>query len=69
MMKAHLSIKGSESSGRPLKMEISVRGIYAEELLARAVSTVREDLKMDMDYSVIKERKLAPHGAAEMISS
>jgi hypothetical protein len=37
-----------------------LRGIYAEELLARAISTVREDLKIDIDYSVIKERKLAP---------
>jgi exopolyphosphatase / guanosine-5'-triphosphate,3'-diphosphate pyrophosphatase len=60
MMKASLSIKGSQGSGRPLKMEIAVQGIYAEELLARAISTVREDLKMDIDYSVIKERKLAP---------
>jgi len=60
MMKANISIKGSQSSGRPLKMEIAVRGVYAEELLARAISTAREDLRIDVDYSVIKERKLAP---------
>jgi len=60
MMRARLSITGSASSGRPVKMEINVRGIYAEELLARAISNVRDDFKMDIDYSVIKERKLAP---------
>ena len=50
-------------------MEIAVRGVYAEELLARAISTVRDDFKVDIDYSVIKERKLAPMELAEMISS
>ena len=60
MMKARLSISGSASSGRPVKMEITVRGVYAEELLARAISNVRDDLKMDINYSVIKEGKLAP---------
>jgi exopolyphosphatase/guanosine-5'-triphosphate,3'-diphosphate pyrophosphatase len=62
MMRARLSINGSASSGgeRPLKMEITVSGVYAEELLARAISNVRDDFKMDIDYSVIKERKLAP---------
>lgn len=59
MMKADLSIKGSDSSERPFRMEISIRGIYAEELLARAISTIREDLKVDVDYSVIKEPKMA----------
>jgi exopolyphosphatase / guanosine-5'-triphosphate,3'-diphosphate pyrophosphatase len=62
MMRARLSITGSASSGRgrPLKMEITVSGVYAEELLARAISNVRDDFKMDIDYSVMKERKLAP---------
>ena len=60
MMRARVSITGSASTGKPVKMEISVRGAYAEELLARAISTVREDLKMDIDYSVIKEQKIAP---------
>jgi hypothetical protein len=62
MMRARLSITGSASSGRGrrLKMEITVSGAYAEELLARAISNVRDDFKMDIDYSVIKERKLAP---------
>ena len=60
MMKARLSITGSASSGRPVKMEIAVRGVYAEELLARAISTVRDEFRMDIDYSAIKERKLAP---------
>ncbi len=62
MMRARLSITGSASSGRgrPLRMEISVGGAYAEELLARAISTVRSDFKMDIDYSVVKERKLVP---------
>jgi len=62
MMKARLSITGSpgERGKRPVKMQISVRGTYAEELLARAVSTVRNDFKMDIDYSVINERKLDP---------
>jgi exopolyphosphatase/guanosine-5'-triphosphate,3'-diphosphate pyrophosphatase len=62
MMRARLSIAGSASSGRvrPIKMQIAVRGVYAEELLARAISNVRGDFKMDIDYSVVKERKLAP---------
>jgi len=60
MMRARISIAGSASSGRPVKMEIAVRGVYAEELLARAISTVRGEFKMDIDYSVIKEGKLAP---------
>jgi len=46
--------------GRPVKMEISVGGIYAEELLARAISTVRDEFKMDIDYAVVKERRLPP---------
>jgi hypothetical protein len=62
MMRARLTISGSGSAGRarPLKMEIAVRGVYAEELLARAISAVRDEFKMDIDYSVMKERKLAP---------
>jgi len=60
MMRARLSITGSASSGRPVKMEVTIRGVYAEELLARAISTVRDEFKMDIDYSVIKERKMAP---------
>ena len=60
MMRAHISITGLASERRPVKMEVSVRGTYAEELLARAVSTLREELKMDIDYSVIKEQKMAP---------
>jgi exopolyphosphatase / guanosine-5'-triphosphate,3'-diphosphate pyrophosphatase len=61
LMRARLSITGSASSGRgrPIKMTIAVRGVYAEELLARAISNVRDDFKMDIGYSVIKERKLA----------
>jgi exopolyphosphatase / guanosine-5'-triphosphate,3'-diphosphate pyrophosphatase len=69
LMKAGLSISGSADSGRPVKMEIVVRGVYAEELLARAISTVREDLKIDVDYSVIKERKATPPGAEQVIAS
>ena len=60
MMRARLSISGTPTSGRPVKMEVAVHGVYAEELLARAISTVRSEFKMDIDYSVIKERKLAP---------
>jgi exopolyphosphatase/guanosine-5'-triphosphate,3'-diphosphate pyrophosphatase len=61
-MRARLSITGSAGSGRgrPVKMEIAVGGVYAEELLARALSTVRDEFKMDLDYTVIKERKLVP---------
>ena len=61
-MRALLSITGSVGSekGRPVKMVISVGGIYAEELLARAISTVRDEFKMDIDYSVIKENRLPP---------
>ncbi len=60
MMRARVSITGSASSGRPLKMEVAVSGVYAEELLARAISTVRDEFKLDIDYVVVKERKLAP---------
>ena len=60
MMRARLSMSGSAGSGRPLKMEIAVRGAYAEELLARAISTVRDEFKMDIDYTIIKERSLPP---------
>jgi exopolyphosphatase / guanosine-5'-triphosphate,3'-diphosphate pyrophosphatase len=60
MMRARMSITGLASERRPVKMEIYVGGAYAEELLARAISTVREDLKMDIDYSVIKEQKMPP---------
>ena len=62
MMKARLSITGSSGSAsrRPIKMEISVRGVHAEELLARAISNVRDEFKMDIDYSVTKERTLGP---------
>ncbi len=59
-MRARLSIAGSSSSGRPVRMTIAVGGVYAEELLARAISTVRDEFKMDIDYSVVKERKLVP---------
>ena len=41
-------------------MVVSVGGTYAEELLARAISTLRDEFKMDIDYSVIKETKLPP---------
>jgi exopolyphosphatase/guanosine-5'-triphosphate,3'-diphosphate pyrophosphatase len=60
MMKARMSITGLASERRPVKVEITVHGAYAEELLARAISTVREDLKMDIDYSVVKEQKMPP---------
>jgi hypothetical protein len=62
MMRALLSITGSTGPerGRPVKMVISVRGTYAEELLARAISTVRDEFKMDIDYKVIKENRLPP---------
>jgi exopolyphosphatase/guanosine-5'-triphosphate,3'-diphosphate pyrophosphatase len=65
MMRARLSIAGSARSGSSdngglLRMEIAVGGAYAEELLARAISTVRDDFKMDIDYSVVKERKMVP---------
>ncbi len=62
LMRAALSISGSAESGRarPLKLQIEVGGVYAEELLARAISNVRDEFKMDIDYSVMKERKLAP---------
>jgi hypothetical protein len=62
MMRALLSVTGSAGSekGRPVKMVVSVGGVYAEELLARAISTVRDEFKMDMDYSVIKENRLPP---------
>lgn len=61
-MRARLVAKGpsSSSSGTPVMMEVSVAGTYAEELLARAVSVVREELKTDIDYSVVKEKGLAP---------
>jgi exopolyphosphatase/guanosine-5'-triphosphate,3'-diphosphate pyrophosphatase len=60
MMRARLSITGSAGSdrGRPVRMEVSIGGVYAEELLARAISTVRDEFKMDIDYSVVKEVKL-----------
>src|SRR4029077_2739160 len=60
MMRARLSISGSADSerGKPVRMEISVGGIYAEELLARAISSVRDEFKMDIDYAVVKESKL-----------
>ena len=62
MMRASLTISGSASSerGRPVKMHISVGGENAEELLARSISNMRSDFKIDLEYSVIKERKLAP---------
>jgi exopolyphosphatase / guanosine-5'-triphosphate,3'-diphosphate pyrophosphatase len=60
MMRARMSIAGLASERRPVKMEIYVGGAHAEELLARAISTVREDLKTDIDYSVIKEQKMPP---------
>jgi exopolyphosphatase/guanosine-5'-triphosphate,3'-diphosphate pyrophosphatase len=62
MMRALLSITGSAGpeKGRPVKMVISVGGTYAEELLARAISTVRDEFKMYIDYTVIKENRLPP---------
>jgi exopolyphosphatase / guanosine-5'-triphosphate,3'-diphosphate pyrophosphatase len=60
MMKARLTITGSAGSGKPLKMQLAIRGVCAEELLARAISNVRDDFKMDIDYSVIKEQRLEP---------
>jgi len=61
MMKTRMSVTGSvEPGGRPIRMQLSVRGAYAEELLARAITAARDELKVDMDYSVIRERKLAP---------
>ena len=60
LMRARLSITGSVVSARPVKMEIAVHGVCAEELLARAISAVRDEFKMDLDYSVIKVGKLAP---------
>jgi exopolyphosphatase/guanosine-5'-triphosphate,3'-diphosphate pyrophosphatase len=62
IMRARLSITGSAASGPeiPIKMEIAVRGLYAEELLARAISTIRDEFKMDINYSVTKEQSLNP---------
>jgi len=59
-MRARLSISGSAGSARPIKMQVSVGGEYAEELLARAISILRDEFKMDIDYAVVKEKKLAP---------
>ncbi len=62
MMRARLSVSGMANSerGRPVKMEITVHGVYAEELLARAISAVRDEFKMNADYSVVKEPKPVP---------
>jgi exopolyphosphatase / guanosine-5'-triphosphate,3'-diphosphate pyrophosphatase len=61
-MRALLSITGSAGSekGKPVKMVISFGGIYSEELLARGISSVRDEFKMDIDYTVIKENRLPP---------
>lgn len=61
-MRARLTVRGSASSDRglPLRMEIVVSGVYAEELLARAISTVRAEFKADMDYTVVKDKSLGP---------
>jgi exopolyphosphatase / guanosine-5'-triphosphate,3'-diphosphate pyrophosphatase len=58
-MRARLTVRGSTHSGRgvPLKLEIAVSGVYAEELLARALSALRGEFKTDMDYSVVKEKR------------
>jgi exopolyphosphatase/guanosine-5'-triphosphate,3'-diphosphate pyrophosphatase len=68
-MRARLSISGSASpsSARPLRMDISVGGTYAEELLARAISALRDEFKTDIDYSVVREKGLLGIGSAEMI--
>ncbi|MDA4118081.1 MAG: hypothetical protein OK455_07035 [Thaumarchaeota archaeon] len=70
-MRVHLSVSSEgdpSSGGRTVKMEIAVAGVYAEELLARAISTVRDEFKMDIDYSVTKEKQdTSPFGVEEMI--
>ncbi len=60
-MGARLAVKGSAPSrGAPLRMEITVAGTYTEELLARSVSTVRDEFKTEIDYSVLKGKAHAP---------
>ncbi|MDG7016720.1 MAG: hypothetical protein JRM82_05015, partial [Nitrososphaerota archaeon] len=60
-MGARLVVKGSAPSrGAPLRMEITVAGTYTEELLARSVSTVRDEFKAEIDYSVLKGKAHAP---------
>jgi exopolyphosphatase/guanosine-5'-triphosphate,3'-diphosphate pyrophosphatase len=62
IMRARLTIAGTAASGHeiPIKMGIAVRGLYAEELLARAISRIRDEFKMDIDYTVTKEQNLGP---------
>ena len=43
-----------------LRMEMTIPGVYAEELLARAMTTLRDEFKIDIDYAVIRENKLVP---------
>jgi len=69
-MRARLTIRGSAASQgtRPLRMDISVGGVYAEELLARAISALRDEFKTDIDYSVVKEKGLLAMDPSDMIS-
>ncbi len=61
-MRAGLTISsgGGARRGRTVRMEISVAGVHAEELLARTVATLRDEFKMDIDYSVMKDERLVP---------
>ncbi len=61
-MRARLRVRGSAMSGGAslVKMEISVTGVYAEELLARAISKFRDEFNAAVDYSVVREKRLAP---------
>lgn len=60
-MRARLTVSGSASRNGPgLKMQVLVRGTYAEELLARAVSALRDEFKVDIGYSVEREKKPLP---------
>ncbi len=61
-MKARMIIRGSATSerSRPLKMEFIVRGVYAEELLAKAISSIRDEFKVEVGYTIEKVRKVMP---------
>lgn len=61
-MRARMTVRGSATTDRglPLRLEIVVRGAYAEELLARALTGLRGEFKTDLDYSIVRERRLPP---------
>jgi exopolyphosphatase/guanosine-5'-triphosphate,3'-diphosphate pyrophosphatase len=62
-MRVNLTISRENGTrrGRPaVRMDIAVAGVYAEELLARDIATLRDEFKMDVDYSVSKEKRLVP---------